>query len=43
MLLSKALVPFPGYTIGVALIEEFRLEQVQRMNGEPGLERTHLV
>lgn len=24
-------------------IEQFKLEQVQRVNGEPGLERTHPV
>lgn len=43
MLLSKALVVFPGCIIWIAHIEEFKLEQVQRVNGEPGLERTHPV
>lgn len=43
MLLSKALVKFPGCVIRVAHIEEFKPEQVQRMNGEPGPERTHRV
>ena len=41
MLLSKALVKFPECIIRVAHIEELKPEQVQRMNGEPGPERTH--
>jgi len=43
MLLSKALVKFPRCIVRVAHIEEFQAEQVQGMNGEPGLEKTFRV
>lgn len=38
MLWFKALVNFP-----MCEMEELKPKQVQRMNGEPGLERTHQV
>lgn len=38
MLLSQALVKFPGCRFRVACVEELKPEQVQGMNGEPGRE-----